>query len=257
MRRAPTQGERCRKTLVLRVLETNDAERTIVHTITEKIVDRDGDVIEPRGARLDNFLKNPVVLFGHDSWAFPVGKNLALDVHDQNITALTQFAGDAQAHPQAETAYRLARDGFLKAWSIGFMPITWSEDKALPSQDGWWFKEWELYEYSLVPIPSNPEALSRIAKGYGLPQGATEKDLLDAFSKDRKPFWDLAGSFTKQDQVLADRVALLDQRVAQCETDIAGMQSTMGSMQESVTADDIRAAMNAALMQFAAGAGVR
>ena len=81
-------------------------------------------MIEPRGVRVDNFQKNPIVLFGHDSWAFPVGKNLALEVSDQAITALTQFAGDAQAHPQAETAYRLARDGFLKAWSIGFMPIT-------------------------------------------------------------------------------------------------------------------------------------
>ena len=194
MKREPTRGDHLLKTVTFAIRQANDAERTIEHVITARSVDRDGDVVEPKGVRTDNFRKNPVVLLGHSSWGFPVARNLALDVTDQDITALTQFAGTDQAHAEAETAYRLARDGFMKAWSIGFMPVTWSEDNALPGQDGWWFKETELYEYSLVAIPSNPDALSRMAKGFGLPAGATEKDLVDAVKKDRARYFDIGAA---------------------------------------------------------------
>jgi HK97 family phage prohead protease len=194
MKREPTRGERLLKTVTFDLRQANDADRTIEHVITARTVDRDGDVVEPMGVRTDNFKKNPVVLLGHSSWGFPVARNLALDKSPDQIMALTQFAGLDQAAPEAETAYRLARDGFMKAWSIGFMPITWSEDKALPTQDGWWFKETELYEYSLVAIPSNPQALTNMAKAFGLPAGATEKDFLDAVRKDRKRYFDVGAA---------------------------------------------------------------
>jgi HK97 family phage prohead protease len=190
-------GDRVHTIFAFDILKADDSKRTIEHIITKRVVDRAGDVVEPRGGRFDAYKKNPVVLFGHDSWNFPVGRNLSLTPSDTEIAAVTQFAGLDQAHPEAETAYRLARDGFLKAWSIGFMPITWSEDKALPHQDGWWFKEWELYEYSLVPIPANPDAVTSFAKAYGLPIGATERDLLDHIKKDRQPYWDVAASLTR------------------------------------------------------------
>ena len=92
-----------------------------------------------------------------------------------------------------------------------------------------------------------------MAKGYGLPPGATERDLIAALAKDHTPFWDLAGSFTKQDHLLADRVALVERRVAQCEHDLAAMQPR----EESVTAEDVRRAMGHARETFGGGAGVR
>jgi HK97 family phage prohead protease len=198
MRREIKRGERVHKAGVGKVLEAKDSERTIVHVITSRIVDRDGDVIEPMGGRLDNYRKNPVVLFGHEWYGLPVARNLELDVQKDQIIALTQFAGLNQASDEAEQIYRLVRDGFLPATSIGFLPITWSEDKALPSQDGWWFKEWELFEYSVVSIPANPDALMRMIKAYGLPPGATEKDLGKAIHKTRAPYWDVATSLTRR-----------------------------------------------------------
>lgn len=194
MKREPTKGEHLLKTATFAVKRSDDAKRMIEHVITARTVDRDGDVVEPKGIRTENFRKNPVVLLGHSSWGFPVGRCLGLAVTADEIVAQTEFAGLDQAAPEAETAYRLARDGFMNAWSIGFMPITWSEDKALPTQDGWWFKETELYEYSLVAIPSNPEALSRFAKGLALPNGASEADFLDAVKKDRKRYFDVGAA---------------------------------------------------------------
>ncbi len=235
MKREIERGLRLVKGAELIVRATSDADRTIEHTITRRIVDRDGDVVEPRGGRLENFRKNPVVLFGHDSWAFPIGRNVELDVTDEEIRALTQFAGLDQAHPQAETAYRLMRDGFLKAASIGFMPITWSEDKALPAQDGWWFKEWELYEYSIVPIPANPDAVARMVKAYNLPAGATERDLLDALKTTRAPYWTLAAT-------LGGSPAAPPQPAAG-----AANKETPMEPKPALTLDDVTAAVAAAL----------
>ncbi len=162
-----------------------DATRTIEHVITSRMVDRDGDVVEPRGGRFEAYRKNPIVLFGHDHRGFPIGRNVGLTVSDHEIVAVTKFAGAEQNNAEGETAYRLVRDGFMRAWSIGFRPITMSNDKTLPDQDGIWFKEWELMEYSLVAVPSNPEALTRIAKEYGagawrfFADSAPEVEMLD------------------------------------------------------------------------------
>ncbi len=201
MRRAerePTKGEQLWRAMPFEIRQSNDETRTMIHVITSRSVDRYGDVVEPRGGRLENFKKNPVVLFGHRDWNFPIGRNRGLEVSDIEVVATTEFAGLEQSHADAETAYRLARDGFLKAWSIGFMPITWSEDEALPGQDGWWFKEWELMEYSLVPIPANPDAIMSLSKAFALPDGATETDLLDALKAGpRQKYFDVAAALVK------------------------------------------------------------
>ena len=158
----------------------NDAARTVEHVITARVVDSEGDVVIPRGGRFDNYLKNPVVFFNHKSVTDPpIGKCLALDVSDDEIVATTKFAGDDQAHPQAETVWRLYRDGFLRAFSIGFA-IEGIGSERLPGQRGRTISKWELFEYSAVGVPANPAALLRAAKAYELAPGATERDLHDA-----------------------------------------------------------------------------
>jgi len=45
----------------------DEKDRTIVHYITTKSVDRFGDKIYPEGMDESDYRKNPVVLFAHDS----------------------------------------------------------------------------------------------------------------------------------------------------------------------------------------------
>ena len=187
---------RTEKACAAAILKADDAERTLTHLITRRVVDRDGDVVEPRGGRLDNYRKNPVVLLGHYG-DMPIGRNLSLEASDEDIVAVTQFAGMEQAHEEAETVYRLYRDGFMRAWSIGFRGLIIGREPVLPGQKGVTFLEWELYEYSAVPIPSNPDALSRMVKAYTLPEGATEADLLNAVRKNRKVFFDVGAVMAK------------------------------------------------------------
>jgi hypothetical protein len=98
--------------------QTNDKTRTIPFSITTFVVDRMGEVVLPKGGRFENYLQNPVVLFGHNSQDLPVGACLEISKNDQEVSAITQFAGLDQLHPFAETVYRLYRDRFLRAVSI-------------------------------------------------------------------------------------------------------------------------------------------
>jgi len=43
-----------------------EGERALNVTITTNDVDRSGDIVEPKGAKLANFKKNPVVLMAHN-----------------------------------------------------------------------------------------------------------------------------------------------------------------------------------------------
>jgi hypothetical protein len=62
--------------------------------------------------------------------------------------------------PVAECTLQLLRGGFLSAVSVGFIPMKY----AFSEEDGrtWGidFLEQELLEFSVCPIPANPEALS-------------------------------------------------------------------------------------------------
>jgi hypothetical protein len=55
------------------VKEADDKNYSIPFTISVLSEDRDGDVVIPTGARLNNYRRNPVVFFGHQDWEIPIG----------------------------------------------------------------------------------------------------------------------------------------------------------------------------------------
>ena len=122
-------------------------------TITTSTMDRQGEVVIATGMKADNYMRNPVVLFGHDYQAPPVAKALELSVTADAVKARFQFpAKDVSA--RADEIHALWDGGFLNAVSIGFIPSKWAENSATPT-----ITEWELLEFSIVPVPANQEAL--------------------------------------------------------------------------------------------------
>lgn len=200
---------------VLAVKNTKDADRTLTFAITTMTVDRDGEVVVPMGGRFDEFKENPVVLFAHNAKDFPIAVCLDLTKSEREVEALTRFAGLDQHHDVAERAYRMYRDGFMRAVSIGFLPVTVSTDKILQGQTGLAYMVWNLFEFSCVPIPSNPQALMRLSKAFSLPNGATEKDLLDAIIVTPKTWLDVVMDLRPDAPVPAER-ALAPEHTAPC-----------------------------------------
>jgi len=152
-------------------------ERTVEIRISTASRDRDHDTINPQGWKLANYRKNPVVLFGHDYRSLPIGKDTGITVDELGLLAHPQFCPE-DLHPMGSTVYRMLVEGFLNAASVGMNPVKWSYNEEERGID---FEEQELLEYSIVPVPANPEALVG-AKAAGIdlaPLKAYAEQLLD------------------------------------------------------------------------------
>lgn len=130
-------------------------ERQFGFTITTSDVDRENDVISADGWELDNYLRNPVVLFAHDYHQPPVGVSRELTRTERGLSSICEFA-EAKDYAFAGTIAALVRMGALRATSVGFRTLEWSYDEV---RSGVNFTRQELLEYSIVPVPANPHAL--------------------------------------------------------------------------------------------------
>ena len=162
--------------------QVDEENLRITHTINTKTLDRYSTVVLPKGAEVKHFLTNAVVLWAHNmdgaTPKIPIAKCVSLDIGDKEIEVVTEFN---KKDPLALKVFNAYRDGFLHAWSIGFMPNKYKEvDKEnmkdinqkyglkITEEDideaGFWgvylIYGWELLEYSAVAVPANPEALS-------------------------------------------------------------------------------------------------
>lgn len=134
--------------------------------ISTESVDRQGDIVRATGGKLENYLKNPVVLWAHDYSKPPVARALSVEIiPGAGIKATFQFP-EWGINPDADVVRRLWAAGFLNATSIGFIPL---DAKPISGKaDDWWspqeYVSWELLEFSIVPVPANQEALRLAAK---------------------------------------------------------------------------------------------
>lgn len=169
--------------------------------------DRAGDVVVPRGLRnAAEYLQNPVVLWAHNRLSVPpIGTCLRLDVQPERIAAETKFAAGV---PLAEDLFRLYEQGVLRGWSIGFVP---RKARLLPetpgdSRRGLLVEEWNLLEYSAVPIPENPGALT-VAIQKGLVHDGLLRDLLAQVADDPGGRWWRTGEGCQADDVFTALLA--------------------------------------------------
>ncbi len=148
------------------VLKAVTEDHTPRFRLTERSVDRIGEVMMPRGAVLDNFKKNSPVLFGH-GWSssqgrVPIGKVLmdTMEVTDDVMDANIKF-DDTGLDPFAAMISNKVENGFLKSGSIGFQGIEISREPQFKNQKGVTFTKWELLEYSIDAIPMLPSSLAQ------------------------------------------------------------------------------------------------
>lgn len=155
-----------RKQMIAPVDQIGGDQRALRFTISTPTIDREQDRIALAGWDLANFRRNPVVLWGHDATRLPIGRAFDLRIEDAALKASVEFipVETPEGGQFAESVYRLARQGFLGATSVGFRPIKWdyTSDKTRGADD-WFpgidFEEQELVELSIVTVPANPEAL--------------------------------------------------------------------------------------------------
>jgi len=140
------------------------ASRRVKFVISDATRDRVGDSLYPEGCDTKNYVKNPVMLFAHDSSALPIAKCVeGPAVEGGQLVATFEFLTEAE-NPFAELVFQQVQKGVLRAVSVGFLPkagkMVWNDEVG-----GIDFVEWELLEVSVVPVPCNPNALAVDGKG--------------------------------------------------------------------------------------------
>ena len=118
--------------------------------VTTSAPDRHGENIATEGIETENYMLNPVVLYGHDYSGLPIGKAISLKTYKNKLTARFQLATDIL--PFADTVGQMIKAGYLNAVSIGGRVLDWSEDYRT-------ILKMEMVEFSVVPVPANSQAI--------------------------------------------------------------------------------------------------
>lgn len=174
-RAAPRVGARITRGVSLAGATTDAEKRRIRFIASDESVDRYGDVIRASGWELDNFRRNPVLMFGHGRapGLAVIGKVTSIDVVQTKLIADCEFMPGGM-NDFADDVWNAVEAGFLRASSVGFMPTIEpnlirgpADESGYRPVTGFEFVGQELLELSVVPVPANPAALA-LARDLGL-----------------------------------------------------------------------------------------
>jgi len=162
-------------------------EKTCVLTASTADLDRDDEIVDVGGIDLANFRKNPIILFGHDM-AKPIARALWVKVNSRTrqLIAKIKFADTELSNE----VWNLVQGRFLSGVSVGFRPLelrepTAEEKKLHPGLRRIIAKS-ELYEISIVSVPSNPNALITAVSEKSLNLSETTLKTLNLWGTDER-----------------------------------------------------------------------
>lgn len=134
------------------VKEASDEDTgTFEVVITTEDVDRYNEIIKLDGWDIEHYMRNPVVLWGHDHYRMPVGVCTAIERQEKGLVARGKFAPSNDG----QELRRLYDLGIVRATSVGFIEKERQGNVILKA---------ELIEFSFVSVPANPMALSTLIK---------------------------------------------------------------------------------------------
>lgn len=167
----------------LTIKDIDEDKRIITGMASTPEVDRQGDIVEPKGAE---FAKEIPLLWQHDNLQ-PVGRvKLGKPTKDgiPFTATIAKVASPAGLVARLEEAWQSVKAQLVTAVSIGFRALEFS---FMEDTGGVRFTKIEIMELSLVTIPANAGAtiqavksadfIQRAALGAKLPSGVTEKKL--------------------------------------------------------------------------------
>jgi hypothetical protein len=159
LKRFPTEVSFCKE------VDPETGMKDVNFVISTGALDRDHDVINQDGWELDDYRETPTVLYGHNYSGLPVAKAMTVDVVDGKLMATDRFT-PKDIYPFGFMVYQMLQHEFLRATSVGFLPLEYMFNE---EHNGYDFERQALLEHSIVPVPSNPEALmAASAKGIDL-----------------------------------------------------------------------------------------
>lgn len=153
--------------------KAQEDSRTRKFIISTNARDRHGTVLNPKKWNLKNYKKNPIVGYAHDlygdmcSASDPdrvIGKGKVY-LEDGNLMGEVTFE-PAEINEFADKILKKVDFGTLRATSVGFYETgkgKYGKEKEAEGEENetFYYAGQELLEFSIVNIPSNPEAVKR------------------------------------------------------------------------------------------------
>jgi hypothetical protein len=247
------------RTINFKITEINEDERSFMAVASDNSTDRHGERIEQEGWDLENFIKNPVVPWGHDYYNPPVATAVEVGLKDGKLMFKPKFATVEElstdpSNPSdwakfVDTIYNMYKGGYLRAFSVGFIPT---------EMDGDTFKKQELLEISAVTVPSNPNALA-LAYKEGVIDESERKILIKTYEAQIKGLTELGKVKNNDSQEIdmeevktlieaavkelkdafTEEVAELKSKVEEVETKLADIAETKDADDVTDTTDDV------------------
>lgn len=174
---------------------TDDRKHSFV--ISDSTIDRHGTIIPIEAWDLSNYMKNGIVAYQHETGGWNnnpdtiIGKGRVW-IEDDVLIGEVEYEPE-ELNPLAEKIRQKVEFGTLRAASVGFVPLDghWGNERKGEDPDIFYFDHVELVEFSIVNIPSNPNALKRSYEEFKterLPQPPIP-EANDQLTKARAWFW--------------------------------------------------------------------
>ena len=160
--------------LVQKTVEAEPAQgRSFSFIASSTTVDRYGDIIEQDWI-MDDYWKNPVLLWAHNSRLPPIGRVTSFAVSpDKTRTVAKAELLEEGIDPFTDHLAKLVQSRHLRAVSVGFLP---GHEADRRDEDGRWlgytYSQNKLVELSLCSVPANPDAV-QLARSLGIPAEVT------------------------------------------------------------------------------------
>ncbi|MGZ5782833.1 MAG: HK97 family phage prohead protease [Croceibacterium sp.] len=126
---------------------------------------RDGHILVPQGCSLENYRRNPIVLWQH-SPDEPIGNAENITLGGQSIAANIRFAPLGISR-KADEVRGLMKAGVIRAVSVGFDPIEMEPLDPKKPRGGQRISKWDLLELSAVSVPADTGAMVTARAGRG------------------------------------------------------------------------------------------
>lgn len=127
--------------------------------------DRSGEVVVQDGINIENYMRNPIVLWAHDYSSMPVAITDSIRKDVVNGVKCTIAKGRFAPTAFGQELRKMYEQKFQNTSSIGFMGL---EGKYIEVEDVYYITKSELLEWSFVPVPCNSFAERMKAAGINI-----------------------------------------------------------------------------------------
>ena len=166
--------ENLKRDIDISIRKVDEETRKVEFIISTETKDAHGTIIPIGAWNLERFNKNGVVHYQHNYGSSNpdnvIGKGRVW-IEDKQLIGEVEFE-PKDINELAEKVFRKVEFGTLSATSVGFLSkkAHWGDKKVQEDEDTLYFDEVELFEFSIVNVPSNPDAVKRFVEDHPKPQ---------------------------------------------------------------------------------------